>query len=75
MRFDDPEEFDKFCQIVEANKVTSGEYSGSVLASLYLVRQNAVETAYVYIDFDPADTKPFMGVKTTEGFDVSIEEV
>lgn len=75
MKFNDPAEFDKFCKAVEEHKVTSGEYSGSVLASFYLVKQNIVSTSYVFIDFDPADTKPFMGTKDFEGFDVTIEEV
>lgn len=70
------EAYHSFCNEVNANKVLTGKYAGSVLVSLYLNNENRFVDAYVRLTFDPADELPYINSgKTIEGFEVSIKEV
>lgn len=65
-----------FCSTINENKILTGKYAGSVLASMYLNNENAFVNAYVRITFDPANELPYISLgKTIEGFEVSIKEV
>ena len=75
LKFFNVTEFNRFFEILEANKIVSGENSCSVLATVYVQNKNIVKTTYVFVTADPADTLPLLGTGSYEGFEVSIEEV
>lgn len=75
MKFQKSTDFNNFFSVIDTNKVTSGEYSGACLASVYVQNKNTVKSVYVYISADPADSLPVLGTADDEGFEVTIEEV
>lgn len=70
-----PEDYHLFNSTIEANKVTSGDKSGAILASLYINNLNTVVSGYFRFDYDPANVLPLMGSKDYEGFEVTVKEV
>lgn len=47
---------------------------GTVRTELYSNKHNITREAYVFLDFDPENTLPYMGYKDYEGFEVTIQE-
>ena len=74
MKFLNVEDFDEFFETLEANKIGSGDHSGAVLCTVYLNKKNITKSAYLFIDTDPANTRPYIGVKKYDGFEVKVEE-
>lgn len=70
--FRTPAEFDFFMNSYQTLKKQDGTVP--VHATTVNATSLAMTPVYVYMDFDPANTKPFMGAKSYEGFEVTIEE-
>lgn len=71
LKFQSPEEFQNFMTIV--NSLTRKD--GTIRCSLYMNNLNGVkEDIFVYLDFDAANTMPYMGTKDYDGFDVTVKE-
>lgn len=75
LKFQTPEQFNNFFSVVETNKIRSGEYSGACLTTLFVNNKNAVRSAYIRINADPADTLPLFNGGDYDGFEVTVEEV
>ena len=75
LKFTNIEDYDNFFSVINENKIATGEYSGAVLASVYVNNKNEVKSAYVVVTADPADTKPLFASPSYDGFEVSIEEL
>lgn len=75
MKFFDIPSFNHFFEVLNANKIATGDNSGAVLINAYVQNKNIVKSFYAFISADPADTLPLIGNTDYEGFDVSIEEV
>lgn len=74
-KFQSVEDFNNFFTVLNENKIATGDYSGSVLANVYVQNKNVVRTTYVFVDADPEDTLPLIGNADYDGFEVTIEEV
>lgn len=70
--YDDIEELDDFFDTIEALKSESDD--GSIEATLYLNKLHTVETVNVFIEYSPANEKPFFQKQKVSGFEVSVEE-
>lgn len=75
-RADSVETYKLFCKTVNENKITTGKYSGAVLASMYLNNEDAFVSAYVRLSFDPKNELPYIDAnKKRDGFEVTVKEV
>lgn len=71
MIFDNQVDYLAFMQVIDAYKVIG---DGSVLGTFYLNNKNTTIQTKVYFNIEPANTLPFLGVKSCEGVQVTIEE-
>ena len=74
LKFLDIDDFNEFFATLEANKIKTGDHSGTVLCTVYLNNKHITKSAYLFIDADPADTLPLFGAADYDGFEVKIEE-
>lgn len=75
LKFYKTADFHRFFETLNRNKITTGENSGAVLATVYLLNKNIVKSAYLRFSTDPQDTLPLLGSGSYEGFEVSVKEV
>lgn len=71
MFFNTIDEFNEFFRYLD--KYTEPE--GWIRCYTYINNLNTVKYSRFYIDVEPANTKPFFGIKEYDGFDVTIKEV
>lgn len=64
------EDYFEFITLLE----TITEADGSTPVSIYVNNLNKVVDTKVFITIDPANTLPFYGARSYEGFEVTIEE-
>lgn len=74
LKFMDAQSFNHFFEVLNANKVLTGDNSGAVLMNVFVQNKNIVKSIYAFVTADPANTLPYMGAKNYEGFNVQIEE-
>lgn len=70
VKFAVKEDYYNFIDLIQKNTGTDG----STPVSLYVNNCNQVFTTNVFITFDPENTLPYYGVKSYDGFEVTIEE-
>ena len=73
-KFTNATDFNNFFAVIENNKIRIGDYSGAVIASLYMVNKNTVKSGYFFFEADPQDTLPILGQTGWEGFEVTVTE-
>lgn len=70
MKFFDAISFNNFFTALKTNRTQAGY----VLASVFVVNENRLATGNFFIDCEPANVIPQIGMANFEGFDVTIEE-
>jgi len=74
LKFMEVSDFNEFFRTITQNKIQTGDYSGTVICSVYVNNKDEVSSGYFFIDADPKDEAPVMGGIKWEGFEVTIEE-
>ena len=70
MHFTDPNEYLEFLASLNELK----EADGTTLASLYSNKTDEVVTSKYFFTYTPANEMPYMGIKSTSGLSITVEE-
>lgn len=68
--FDDVADIQAFFTNVENHTLTDG----SVHCKIYVMNLMQLKDAYLYLEYTPSNTLPYMGTKSHDGFQVTVTE-